>query len=284
MKYSLYYADRSKSLQDSAKARKRIGSFCNSLCQQIKHLTIDIDRDLRQKQGVVMASYGEHPFDVERFFDEGELGDVLSAITTIYEATRSHDKATPRYGTSQSNALLLHVRKVFAEECMAYTADDNCYVRNKVDDEFNRNVFSSVAALEDPRYAHVRDALERSLNATFNPAVNDTSPINLMFEACETLFKLLTGAASLDSKLVGNELIPKVQKAYSSKDAHAQAAAASICNGLGKWVDACHKFRHGPNSEEISRPPVEISVALVSQGATFIRWLADVDQQLLPAV
>lgn len=40
------------------------------------------------------------------------------------------------------------------------------------------------------------------------------------------------------------------------------------------WVNACHKYRHGPNAEEPIEPPLDLAIALVGNGLNFARWIA----------
>jgi hypothetical protein len=76
---------------------------------------------------------------------------------------------------------------------------------------------------------------------------------------------------------------PRVQKLYAA-DPVATMAGARLAQSFADWVDAAHPYRHGQKSEEPVEPPEELAVLLVSQGASFVRWLVDLDQQLNPKV
>jgi hypothetical protein len=44
--------------------------------------------------------------------------------------------------------------------------------------------------------------------------------------------------------------------------------------------DAAHFYRHEAGHEEPVQPPLTLAVQMVSHGATFLRWLAEMDATL----
>ena len=55
-------------------------------------------------------------------------------------------------------------------------------------------------------------------------------------------------------------------------------AATKFLDGLIGWVRSIHEYRHGQEVEEPAPPPLGLAVAMVSSGATYLRWLAELDQ------
>jgi hypothetical protein len=54
-------------------------------------------------------------------------------------------------------------------------------------------------------------------------------------------------------------------------------SASKLAASVGEWVDACHFYRHEAGNEDVVQPPLTLAVNLVSVGASYIRWLAEVD-------
>jgi hypothetical protein len=45
------------------------------------------------------------------------------------------------------------------------------------------------------------------------------------------------------------------------------------------WIDGCHNYRHEHSQEHVIEPPLEIVVEYVSSGASYLRWLIEIDAQ-----
>ena len=78
---------------------------------------------------------------------------------------------------------------------------------------------------------------------------------------------------------IHNSIKPIVQSVYTN-DATAKNVANHLLNGFADWVEGCHPYRHGQQSEEVFAPPLEIAVATLSNGATYIRWLMELDERV----
>ena len=50
-----------------------------------------------------------------------------------------------------------------------------------------------------------------------------------------------------------------------------------LVDALADWINAAHFYRHGQGSEEPVQPPLELAIAMVSSGGSFLRWIADLD-------
>jgi len=47
--------------------------------------------------------------------------------------------------------------------------------------------------------------------------------------------------------------------------------------GFADWVDAVHNYRHGQGLPEPVAPPIDLTVYMLSSGASFLRWLVTID-------
>jgi hypothetical protein len=173
------------------------------------------------------------------------------------------------------------VRDALREENVAYTVDDECGIHPLVDLEFERNIASAIAGLGTARYNGARAALEAAKVKFEQPMPDTKGAIRDVFEAAENLTKLISASGkSLDSGFIKAELEPRIQRLYAN-DPVAKRSGAKAAQSFADWVDAAHPYRHGHGVEEPIAPPLELAVLLISQGASFIRWLVDLDQRLL---
>lgn len=149
-----------------------------------------------------------------------------------------------------------------------------------MDEEFERNRVSTLKCVESPRYSGVRAAFQAAHGKLEQLPPDTKGSIRDSFEAAETLTKLISGSGkALDAGFVRSELEPRVQRLYAN-DAVAQRSSAKAAQSFADWIDAAHPYRHGHEAEEPIAPPLELTVLLVSQGASFIRWLVDLDFKL----
>jgi hypothetical protein len=218
---------------------------------------------------------------------QSDIRVVLSFITVVahelvreWGASRQGGVGNPTYFQRRYKAFINFVGTALQEEHVAYRIDDSGGVHPLIDAEFQTNKSGAVAALEAPRYENVRTSLEKAFDK-FTVAEPDTkSAVREAFDAAESLFKLILAPENPDltSGTVQSELLPVINRAYEAAHRSTISAATRTCNSFAKWADACHPYRHGHGSEVPVPPPIELAIVLVSQGASFVRWLAYVDQ------
>jgi hypothetical protein len=71
-----------------------------------------------------------------------------------------------------------------------------------------------------------------------------------------------------------------LQRLYAN-DSVALRASIKVLSSFKGWIDAAHFYRHAPGHEKPKPPPLALAVVMVSEGALFIRWLAELDAQSL---
>ena len=154
-----------------------------------------------------------------------------------------------------------------------------------VDEEFQRNRVSVLQALDLPRYANIQHSVQSAFARLTVSAGDTKASIRDIFDAAESLFKLLITPrnSTLASGSVDDDLKKVVNRAVANEDPATVQAALRAVSGFGKWADACHPYRHGHGTESIVSPPLDLTVLLLSQGAAYIRWLAQIDQALTAA-
>jgi hypothetical protein len=60
----------------------------------------------------------------------------------------------------------------------------------------------------------------------------------------------------------------------------ASKAAEYLLDSLCDWIDAGHIYRHGQKVQEPLPPPIDLAVIFISQGASYIRYLLPLADQV----
>lgn len=273
-RYSQLYIERGPRIPDSARARRRLGSLVRAFPRGVS--STEMAEQLAINVGSRIRHEGRSWYDWDDTIQGCDVRDLLDMITEIYTFLRRTGNPT------RAQTWLENVRLVLSEENLAYEVDGVGVVHPAIDAEFQRNRASALEALGGQRYANVRDAFERISPELLAQPPNFKEAWRAVFAAAEGLFRLMFPQAQrLTSGEIENRLRPIVQ-AQHAPDPTAQRAAAGLIEGFKKWVDASHNYRHEQGVQEPLQPPADIAILGISEGAAFIRWLADVDQAQLP--
>ena len=100
--------------------------------------------------------------------------------------------------------------------------------------------------------------------------------IRAVFSSAEGLFRLMFPNSP---RLTAGEVQkhePLLQQLHA-KDQKAKGAASKLLHSFKGWIDAAHFYRHEAGQEEPAQPPLTLTVQMVSVGASFVRWLAELD-------
>ncbi len=260
--------DRPPPLKDSPKSQIPIGSFCG---EKFWRENDELGKWLKQEMGLpVPRSIASFPLD--KFFLELRTEDMLDAITVVYRFF--HRGAT---FTTDGVKWQKFVTRALQEENMGYRLDDECGVHYLVDEEFEKNRTSLLSCLDKPRYAGVLAAFEDA-HKHFDSSPPDTkAAVRSMFESLEILFKQMTKKSRLASNLVKTDLSPIVLGYYQGNDT-AISVSEKFLQGLGEWIDGVHFYRHGQGEPEPVEPPLGLAIHILSSGASFLRWLVEIDK------
>ena len=274
-RFSLLYIERGKPGPDSDRFRKRLRTF---YFEKLTSFEGDIIRGIHMELGATIPS-GVMGYSIGMFFEEAPLRDILDSITIIYKVLEP--RAYPRFSSpgSLQNEWLSFVRRVFKEENLHYQVDKTGVVHYLVDEEFERNRISVLKCLERKRYEGVRAAFEDAHRHLDSDPINKKAAVRSMFESVEILTKLMVpGITRLNKSVVQKDLKEIALKKYIH-DEVASRTIDIIFNGFSEWVDALHNYRHGQGKEEPVEPPLEFTVYVLSSGASFLRWLIEMDEK-----
>ena len=268
MRFSLLYLDRSESLKDSKRFRNRLAAFYwESLHEYYKaHIVKSIQLEIGAEVPFLISSYS-----VSDFFKTGELRDLLDSITVIYNTLITE----PGGPATQWKTF---VAKAMSEENMGYRLDDECIVHYFVDEEFERNRFSTLALLENPRYAGCRASFEAAYGHLDANPIDTKAAVRSMFESVEILVKQMVETKNLNKWVVQNTLKERCLACYASDDT-AKIVMDKMFDGFAFWVDSIHNYRHGQVDPEPVVPPVNIAIYAISSGTAFLRWLIELNNE-----
>jgi hypothetical protein len=274
-RFSLNYLGGGEPSADSKRMRQRLAT---QLVQfDFSRFALLVTKEL----GVKVPHDGKYGFHWEQFFRDAELRDILDTITLYHNHLKSYwDEAQ-----AQKNAQkwLKEVDRVFREENVRYAVDQSGGVHFFVDQEFEARRAAALSVLQSARYANVLAGFEDAYKAFDRSPPDGKWAIRAIFAASEGLFRLMFPKASILGVDELNKFLRPVIEQRLSGDKAATGAANKMITSLREWVIAAHNYRHEQGSEEPAQPPLDLAILMVSQGAGFIRWLAELDQQVRSA-
>ncbi|MFI5331211.1 MAG: hypothetical protein ACHQ2F_09305 [Desulfobaccales bacterium] len=196
-RFSLLYLDRSKILRDSPRFRNRLAAFYwESLFEGYNSkIVAAIQTEIGAE--VPSAVYG---YSVPDFFKETELRDLLDSITVIYKVVVYPGDL--RRGEEWKT----FVRRALSEENMGYRLDNKCGVHFFVDEEFERNRFSTLSALDNPRYNAVKAAYNKAYQYLDDDPIDTKGAVRSIFESIEILVKQMVTTNNLNKWIVEKTL------------------------------------------------------------------------------
>jgi hypothetical protein len=256
-------------VQDSTRARYRLSALLRErvFMQHAESLAAYVGREI----GIPLSNDSRYSSQWDQFIRECRTADLLDIITVIY-----------RYLFWYVGEEIAHwwrdaARKIFSEEKLTYQIDDVGGVHPAVDQEFQRNMVSVIAAVRSPRYQKISELIENASTHLIADPPNYKQAWRTMLSAVEGLFGLMFPYVRLTADEIERHLVPMMQNAYSG-DATAQAAARLIVTSLQSWIEASDAYRRQPGAADAPAPPADVAILSISAGASFVRWLAGLNE------
>lgn len=269
-RFTQVYLERGRPTEDSQRARRRLAALIDTM-SGLSSLPTLIPAEL----GVDVV-WGVGGADWHDTLARMQIRDVLDLVTVAYRLLRNKGEVY-----NASSTWVRRTRRIFDEENLGYTVDDAGGVHYRLDDEFARNKAATIAALQAARYANSLNEFDRGMTALIGAPADGKGAIRGVFAAVEGLFRLAVpnaprlGAAELSG------LEPLLNRVYAA-DATALRSAMKMLAALKDWTDAAHFYRHEQGAEAVAQPPMNLTVHLVSTGASYLRWLAELDSATRP--
>ena len=265
-RFSLNYLSRGEPTDDSKRMRARLAALLGPLAGPGDYLGELVLQELGVR---VPRPYG---YDWDTFLEKAAIRDVLDLVTLALVGMRQQN------GVSATAPWLPGVRRIFQEENVRYRVDDHGGVHFTIDDVFERNIGVTIKALDAPRYAAALMNFNASLASLSETPPATKEAIRAVFAANEGLFRLMFPKSPRLAADEVDKVVPLLAKLTAGDPASA-GASTKLLRSFREWIDAAHFYRHEAGHEEPKAPPLEITVLLVSAGAGWVRWLAELDRQ-----
>ena len=269
--FSRVYIPKGDPLPDSHRFRLRLACGVSDMFRPMsEYLESELGSIVQRELGVrVPRMRMSGDWDIGEFIATAEIRDVLDSISFVARLIRDRGL----------NAQLWtkFVGRVFAEENLHYRIDDLGGVHFLVDREFERNKNAVLICLGG-KFPVVEESLNSAFSRLSREPFDTKAAVWDMFSAAESLVKTITNNSGqvLTDKFVETNIKPMVQRVYGKIDSATHSAAGKSISGFSQWVQSVHPYRHGQKDSKSTNPPLEITVLLLSQGASYIRWLVEV--------
>ncbi|MFO1037313.1 MAG: hypothetical protein U1E45_10745 [Geminicoccaceae bacterium] len=269
-RFSHVYLERRTPTEDSNTARARIYYF---IAHEFRSCDGVISVEIGKELGVIVYQW----HGVKEFLQKCSPHEFLDALTIICRAIVRYKKEMSSFSEPQRvlAKLVGFCNRVFREENVGHFMDELGGVHYFVDVEFQRNRLSAIACLDRKSMASAKFAFEAAY-AALDLSPHDTlTACRRMFEAAEIVVKTYFPAATiLAANEVSKYVMPEVVGRFDH-DKQAGYAAKQQVEALKGWVNSLQGYRHGQNTDEPISPPLALCVALLSAGASHIRFLVD---------
>jgi len=269
-KFSLNYLERGEPTRDSKRFRSRVAGYYSDNLSNYKS---DISNLITRETGAEVPFIYNYGPDIGGFIKEAELRDVFDSITLIYRIIR--DKRMARAMDDWKN----FVSRCMQEENVGYKLDENCGVHYYIDEEFERNRFSTLAALEGADLNSVKGAFEDAYKHMDADPIDTKASARSMFEALEILTKQLVETKNLNKWVLENSLKDLAIKHLASDETEANVIS-EMFEGFGQWVNSIHNYRHGQKETESVQPSEDLTVYILSSGTSFLRFLLKLREKI----
>lgn len=286
-RFSHIYIGQDAPLKDSKKARFRLAKHLEASCPKAGYQSGSRYKSperfrpaknaIEHELGIPFASKSTSGSRHDRwdwYFNRVTVVEMLDTITVVGNTLHSEYEKYDRKG-----AFLEKARRIFQEENLAYTIDDAGGVHPLVDATFSADYSSAVAGLSGERYAATLEAVSNIDTALLQDVPDFRGAIRAAFAANENLFKLMYSVPRLDSRTAGEKIGKSLQSIYDGHPTQ-QSASAKLLEAYKDWINAAHFYRHEEGVEEPSQPSEDLAILMVSQGLSFVRWLAGIDRQV----
>jgi hypothetical protein len=251
---------------DSERLRNRLAARAAEQLRDDATRTLFVQR-VEQETGARVPR-GIATWDVAGFFRQADMRDILDAVSCVADAVSRH-------GRQAALDWVEFCKRALVEEGMAYRVDDDGGVRYVVDVAFHELADSVVATLSRGRYVAAGASLNSAVEQITKSQPDGRHAIRDAFDGVETAFKVaIDSDKGLTSANIAALLSPLINRRFERGDPIAQGATVQTLESLRDWTNACHKYRHGHNLEELVEPPLDLTVVLVGNGLNFARWIA----------
>ena len=261
--YSAVYLLSDNLSDDSSRFRKRLERLLSRFMND--YMRKELGTLIEGRLGIkISRNQYDGSFRIPSFIIEAELQDVLDTITISAYLFRD---------PTHKEEWIKEVRDILAQQQMAYEIDDKGGIHPFVDAELSASKKATIAALSDSRLVTARERFQEACDLLRS---DSSSAIEKVFKATENIFKQIFDGSKnrLNAHGVRNDLKARFRSIYS-QNGTATKVAERMCESFAAWVDAAHNYRHDAGDQTPVATPFDIATLMVSQGAGYLRWMAE---------
>lgn len=282
-RFSFTYIEKGPPKTDSKTMRYRISQLFNKEAylpkymgksysgrNQLKATAKPIIQALQEELGVpfqtnVVSSPNQNWYLYFSNLTEVKFLDSFTVVYRVLEENRTTED------------FIHQVNRIFREENISYKLDAAGGVHPIIDIAFNSSKESVIRGMSNSKYDLSKRRIEEIDGYITGPEPDYVQAIRSVFGSAENIFKVMFNVPRLDKKSAVDKIGKRLQVMY---DGHPtmQRSSAQVLQSFGAWVDAAHHYRHETGSSEPTQPDEALSIVLISEGMTFVRWLISIDQ------
>ena len=268
LRFSLLYLRHGEMVADSQRLRARLVSLFKKFSpSQSGGLSLFLDAELGTR--LTAKGWETTYLDWDRL-ERGELRDLLDSITLIGRFLKMGNRRP-------FDEFAQEISRILVEESANYRIDEEFGLHPAIDAAYQANYESVVARLNGSKFEAARQHLHRA-DKELLPAGNNREAIRAVFDAVENLFKIIfPREQSLNVASIQSHLAPLVEKVFP--EVVEKRASSHMIKALHDWVNCCHIYRHEQGHADPTPPNDDLSVLVVSQGISFVRWFASISQR-----
>ena len=271
--FSRTYLSIETPFSDSIRARFRMASYLNEYYSREHY---EIGKFIEQELGIKCLKRGTASSFIEwqTLLKELDIIDFLDVITAAIRFKPQRKESKDR--TIVVHNLLEFTKRVFAEQNLAYRIDDGGGVHPSIDIAFSVLSSGLLRSLTSNGLEAAREHITQAERSLLKGSFDGRQAIRSTFDAAENLLKtLFPDLTQLNTINITSKLGPYLLS--STKESRIERLASEkLVKSFLDWVEAAHFYRHAAGGAEIEQPSENFTIAIVSQGLSFVRWIADV--------
>lgn len=284
--FSAFYSTDIELHEDKIKFRNRILKYLEDFVR--RSFPYQTYLKCRSEMGISLKTipHPQHPYEViyciEDTFNSADtpITDILDLITVVYDSV-ADSLLNSTLDKDTLETFISEVNRLFQEESMCYVIHDNGCVRFYPDEEFHQAVRCTLTILNKPAYADNLTAFNNVLEELYKHHSKE-SPINELFKCIETFILSIIKDKSYNrlNNSSSDKLMNKIDGYVNSDSSYAPHDKESVTIFRGillKWVEICHKYRHGKANQVNHDVPTELFNQIFSMGISIFRFLLEMD-------
>lgn len=271
--YAHNYLRTDEILRDNPRMRFRLSKLFEVVASNQGDDAYHFGKLVERELGFSVLSHGTYSlyFPYENVTESVEIVDLFHMITLLFKFLRGNRSS------AKQDKLRSEIQRIFDETNVGYKLDEKGGVHPKFDEEFERVRLSAIRKLGSSEFSTERHYVEAVEQALLADPLDGKAAIRNTFDAIENLFKqMFPKVPQMNKANLQKHLKPAIEQHFTGEgNKNARRSSLKMIDALINWVDGAHEYRHAPGTPEPLQPPETLTILAVSQGLSYLRWLAE---------